>query len=183
MDDQITGAKERSQIGRHDQQICPSYRSSARKTRASETTSMLASSVRGVRWPSLVAVSQAANWPISQVASSPARVEDRSKEADDGAGGLVEQSVKFPVWFDPVADDGTPMVQALTQTQTILTDWLTVTRFLPADHDPLHGWRVDRWRSDDGRRVDQDTDDSGRQCSLVQLSHFVRRKRARSLPR
>src|SRR5687768_10558721 len=62
--------------------------------------------------------------PISQVASLPARVEDRSKRVSDGAGGLVEQSVKFPVWFDPTANGGTPMVQALTQVQTILTNWL-----------------------------------------------------------
>jgi hypothetical protein len=62
--------------------------------------------------------------PISEVASSPARVDDRSKKVDDGAGGLTEQSVKFPVWFDPTASGGTPMVQALTQTQTILTNWL-----------------------------------------------------------
>jgi hypothetical protein len=62
--------------------------------------------------------------PISQVASTPARVEDRSKKVPDGAGGLIDQSVKFPVWFDPTANGGTPMVQALTQAQTILTDWL-----------------------------------------------------------
>jgi hypothetical protein len=62
--------------------------------------------------------------PISQVATSPARVEDRTKKVDDGAGGLADQTVKFPVWFDPTASGGTPMVQALTTTQTILTNWL-----------------------------------------------------------
>src|SRR5436190_12013203 len=36
--------------------------------------------------------------PISEVASNPARVDDRSKKIDDGAGGLTEQPVKFPVW-------------------------------------------------------------------------------------
>src|SRR5829696_4602942 len=56
--------------------------------------------------------------PISQVATSPARIEDRSKKVDDGAGGLVDQTVKFPVWFDPTASGGTPMVQALTFAQT-----------------------------------------------------------------
>lgn len=62
--------------------------------------------------------------PISEVASTPARVEERSKKTDDGAGGLVDQSVKFPVWFDPTANGGTPMVQALTLAQTTLTNWL-----------------------------------------------------------
>jgi hypothetical protein len=43
---------------------------------------------------------------------------------EDGAGGLVEQTVKFPVWFDPVAENGTPMCKALTQAHGILTGWL-----------------------------------------------------------
>ena len=62
--------------------------------------------------------------PISEVASSPARIEDRSRKVDDGAGGLVEQRIKFPIWFDPVANGGTPMCEALNQAQTILNDWL-----------------------------------------------------------
>jgi hypothetical protein len=62
--------------------------------------------------------------PISEVASSPARIEERSKKVDDGAGGLLDQPIKFPVWFDPIADDGTPMCEALGQGQRILNDWL-----------------------------------------------------------
>jgi len=62
--------------------------------------------------------------PISEVASQPARVEERSKKVPDGAGGLVEQSAKFPVWFEPVANGGTPMSQALTQAQTTINTWL-----------------------------------------------------------
>jgi hypothetical protein len=62
--------------------------------------------------------------PISQVAEMPARIEERTKKVDDGAGGLVDQTVKFPVWFDPIAQGGTPMCRALTRTQTILKGWL-----------------------------------------------------------
>lgn len=62
--------------------------------------------------------------PISEVASSPARIEERTKKVDDGAGGLVEQTVRFPIWFEPVANGGTPMCQAMTQAQTILSGWL-----------------------------------------------------------
>src|SRR4051812_5826040 len=40
---------------------------------------------------------------ISELANKPARVENRTKKVDDGAGGLVEQQVRFPVWIDPVA--------------------------------------------------------------------------------
>ena len=63
--------------------------------------------------------------PISEVAANPARVDERVKKVDDGAGGLVDQSVKFPIWFDPVANGGTPMCQALTKAANILQGWLS----------------------------------------------------------
>lgn len=63
--------------------------------------------------------------PISEVGNSPARVEQRSKKVPDGAGGIVEQPVRFPVWFDPVANGGTPMSQALGQAKSILETWLS----------------------------------------------------------
>jgi hypothetical protein len=34
--------------------------------------------------------------PISEVGNLPARVEERTKKVDDGAGGLVEQRIRFP---------------------------------------------------------------------------------------
>src|ERR1041384_2561027 len=43
---------------------------------------------------------------ISRLGAAPLRIEERKKKVDDGAGGLVEQSVKFPVWFDPRASGG-----------------------------------------------------------------------------
>ncbi len=62
--------------------------------------------------------------PISEIADTPARIEERTRKTDDGAGGLVEQTVKFPVWFDAVASGGTPMCQALTRAQSIVRGWL-----------------------------------------------------------
>ncbi|WP_344621285.1 vWA domain-containing protein [Actinosynnema pretiosum] len=62
--------------------------------------------------------------PLSQVADRPARVEDRVKKFPDGAGGLVESKVKFPVWVDPVANGGTPMCRALAQADAIVADWV-----------------------------------------------------------
>lgn len=62
--------------------------------------------------------------PLSEVANKPARVEERTKKVEDGAGGLVDETVKFPVWFDPIAKGGTPMCQALTQAQSIIKEWL-----------------------------------------------------------
>jgi hypothetical protein len=62
--------------------------------------------------------------PISEIANSPARIEERSKKVDDGAGGLVDQKVKFPIWFEPTANGGTPMCQALNSAKAILQRWL-----------------------------------------------------------
>ncbi len=47
--------------------------------------------------------------PISAVANHPVRVEERDKKEDDGAGGIAEVKVKFPIWFDPKAAGATPM--------------------------------------------------------------------------
>lgn len=63
--------------------------------------------------------------PLSEIAASPARLENRSKKVPDGAGGLVDQEVRFPVWVDPVANGGTPMSSALSQAQSIVSTWLT----------------------------------------------------------
>ena len=61
--------------------------------------------------------------PISEIANCPARVDERSKKMDDGAGGVVEQKVKFPIWFDAKAAGGTPMCAALQKAYTILSGW------------------------------------------------------------
>lgn len=63
-------------------------------------------------------------FPISQVAEYPVRVEKRQKKILDGAGGIIEQSVKFPVWVDPRAEGETPMCSALTQAKTLLQEWV-----------------------------------------------------------
>ena len=62
--------------------------------------------------------------PLSEVAASPARLETRTRKVPDGAGGLVDQEVKFPIWVDPVANGGTPMSNALTKAQTVVSRWL-----------------------------------------------------------
>lgn len=63
--------------------------------------------------------------PISEVAANPARVDERTRKVEDGTGGLVDQTVKFPIWFDPVANGGTPMCQALTRAQTIVQNFIS----------------------------------------------------------
>ena len=61
--------------------------------------------------------------PISQIEAHPLRVEDRVKRVDDGAGGLVDQSIKFPVWFEPKAGGGTPMCNAIRTAAEQLVAW------------------------------------------------------------
>jgi len=63
--------------------------------------------------------------PISEIAVSPGRVEQRTKKVPDGAGGVIEQQVPFAVWFDPIASGGTPMCEALGAAQRIVAEFLS----------------------------------------------------------
>ncbi len=62
--------------------------------------------------------------PISALANQPLRIDERVRKIDDGAGGLVDQSVKFPIWFEPVADGRTPMCQALRLAKHIVGEFI-----------------------------------------------------------
>ena len=62
--------------------------------------------------------------PISAIADAPERIEERTRKTDDGAGGIVEQKVRFPIWFSPVSKGGTPMCEALKKAQSIVEGWL-----------------------------------------------------------
>lgn len=61
--------------------------------------------------------------PISAIEASPLKIDERKKKVDDGAGGIVETTIKFPVWFEPNASGGTPMRQALTKAAEELVAW------------------------------------------------------------
>ena len=61
---------------------------------------------------------------IGEIAMNPIRVDIREKMIDDGAGGVLKQKLKFPVWFDPVAVGKTPMRQAFELARQYLTDFL-----------------------------------------------------------
>ena len=51
--------------------------------------------------------------PISGIANNPLRVEQRTRKVDDGAGGILEQKFKFPLWVEAKATGRTPMCEAL----------------------------------------------------------------------
>jgi hypothetical protein len=61
--------------------------------------------------------------PISKIEANPLRVEDRTKKVEDGAGGITEQKIKFPIWLEPIANGGTPMCAALTKIVEEIVLW------------------------------------------------------------
>lgn len=69
------------------------------------------------------ALAQSAVVPISRLEANPLRVEERTKKMDDGAGGVFEQKIKFPVWFEPYASGGTPMCEAIRKVAEIISPW------------------------------------------------------------
>ncbi len=63
--------------------------------------------------------------PISQIGDNPVAVVDREKLLPDGAGVLLSQRVRFPVWLEPVASGKTPMCEAFRQAIHIVEDWVS----------------------------------------------------------
>ena len=66
--------------------------------------------------------------PISEIASNPGRIEERKRKVPDEKGKLRKQSVRVPIWFDAVADGGTPMCQASAEAYRVLEGWLAEHR-------------------------------------------------------
>lgn len=62
--------------------------------------------------------------PISDIAHFPLRIEERTKLTDDGLGGLIKQTVKFPIWLDATAEGKTPLCTTLIYAQEIIKAWL-----------------------------------------------------------
>jgi hypothetical protein len=101
--------------------------------------------------------------PISQVANSPLRVEQRKRMVDDGAGGVIEQSFRFPVWFEPVASGKTAMDGAIKLAHEVVANFvatypdcfppliLNLTDGIPTDANPLESSQdLKALRSSDG---------------------------------
>ncbi len=60
---------------------------------------------------------------IDELYANPLRIEQRMKKTPDGAGGIIEVPVRFPVWFDPVANGQTPMCAALELAKNAIAQW------------------------------------------------------------
>lgn len=97
---------------------------------------------------------------MQELADNPIRVETRTKKVPDGAGGLVEQQVKFPVWVEPVGSGGTPMCAALQQVEQVLNKWFA---------DPQHKmcFPPTVLHITDGDSTDGDPTEIGRKISAI----------------
>ena len=72
--------------------------------------------------------------PISAIANNPLKVEQRTRRVDDGAGGLVEQKFKFPIWFERSAGGRTPMCKAFTEAAVAVQKFISL---FPGAFPPL----------------------------------------------
>jgi len=94
--------------------------------------------------------------PISRLGDHPLRIENRKKLIPDGAGGTIEQTVKFPVWFDAEASGPTPMCEAFAAAGLSLSGFiarypnayppivLNLTDGMPSDGNPQGNARAIR---------------------------------------
>ncbi|MGL4424131.1 MAG: VWA domain-containing protein [Gemmataceae bacterium] len=72
--------------------------------------------------------------PISYIADHPARVETRTRMTDDGEGGVYEQSFKFPVWVDAVANGRTLMNTAFEMAEQAIANFIIAN---PTSYPPI----------------------------------------------
>ena len=61
---------------------------------------------------------------IAELAASPMRIDSVKRKVSDGAGGLVEQDYKMPVWVEPAAQGGTDMASAFKAVVQLVTKWI-----------------------------------------------------------
>jgi hypothetical protein len=92
--------------------------------------------------------------PVSAIANSPLRVEQRTRKIDDGAGGILEQTFKFPVWYEAKTAGRTPMCGALALAHQYVQQFLSrypkcypplvinITDGMATDGDPLAAART-----------------------------------------
>jgi hypothetical protein len=62
--------------------------------------------------------------PVSHLADHPIRIETRTRLSDDGAGGVLEQQIKFPIWFDAHAQGKTAMNAAFEAAEMVVSGFI-----------------------------------------------------------
>lgn len=61
---------------------------------------------------------------IAEISNRTRRMETRRKKVPDGAGGVYEEEMPFPIWFDAAATGLTPMRGAFNTAMAALQNWL-----------------------------------------------------------
>ena len=64
--------------------------------------------------------------PLPELAQSPARTESRRRRESDGAGGIIELDVEFPMWVEARAGGGTPTAEAMRLAAEEVTAWIAL---------------------------------------------------------
>jgi hypothetical protein len=70
---------------------------------------------------------------VSCLADAPLRVETRTKKVAGLNGDVMEQSVRFPIWFEPKSGGKTSMCAGLSTASEMLEDWCAAH---PAGYPP-----------------------------------------------
>jgi hypothetical protein len=93
--------------------------------------------------------------PIAELADNPARIDTRNKKVSDGAGGLVDTQVRFPIWLEPTVGGGTPMCAALGLAHGIVQKWVSEhpSAFPPTVLHLTDGESTDGDPTEIGRRI------------------------------
>ncbi|MBF0464577.1 MAG: VWA domain-containing protein [Nitrospirae bacterium] len=63
---------------------------------------------------------------IEEIGNNPLRIEERLQQISAADGETVQKSVKFPVWIEPLARNGTPMCKAFDTARSILERWIAL---------------------------------------------------------
>jgi hypothetical protein len=60
---------------------------------------------------------------LPELAAEPLRTEIRSKKEVDDTGNIIEIPTPFPIWVEPVASGGTPMLAAFYRARELAQQW------------------------------------------------------------
>lgn len=62
--------------------------------------------------------------PLPDLAQRPAKTESRTRRESDGAGGILELAVEFPMWVEARAGGGTPTAEAMRLAAEEVAAWI-----------------------------------------------------------
>ncbi|MEV0294930.1 VWA domain-containing protein [Nocardia sp. NPDC050710] len=101
--------------------------------------------------------------PVGFVADNPLRVDTVTRRVPDGAGGVISAQEHMPVWIDPLANGGTPMVAAFTAIESVVSRWCAdhPTSFPPIVINVTDGASTDGTPDEVGERIRKSSTDDG----------------------